>query len=126
MCVAGTAIFLPLGVPELLRTPAAAWSPQVVVAALSVVVGGTILGNLAWNYAVQQIGATRTAVYTYLQPVVGVLIAVVALGERPSLVQVLGGAVILLGLLAYPRPRTNAGDPDLSVEIGSPAPKDVL
>jgi drug/metabolite transporter (DMT)-like permease len=126
MCVAGTAIFLPQGVPALLHTPAAAWSPQVVAAALSVVIGGTILGNLAWNYAVQQIGATRTAVYTYMQPVVGVLIAVVALGERPGAAQALGGAIILLGLLAYPRPRTNAGDPGLSVETGSPAPKDAL
>lgn len=105
MCVFGAAVFLPIGAPALLATPLAAYTPLVVGAMLSVVVGGTILGNLAWNYAVQQIGATRTALYTYLQPVVGVVVAVVLLGERPTPAQLAGGTVIVLGLLLYPRPR---------------------
>jgi drug/metabolite transporter (DMT)-like permease len=43
--------------------------------------------------------------YTYLQPVVGVIVAVLLLGERLAPVQVLGGLVVLLGLVIYPRKR---------------------
>lgn len=108
MCVAGAVVFLPSGAPALLSMSWSALTPLVVAAMTAIVLGGTILGNLAWNYAVQQIGATRTAAYTYMQPVVGVIVAVVLLGERLTPWQLLGGAVILLGLLLYPRPRRPA------------------
>ena len=45
------------------------------------------------------LGPTRSAMYGNLQPVVALVVAWLALGERPTLVQVLGAAAIMVGLL---------------------------
>jgi len=37
--------------------------------------------------------------YTYLQPIIGVLAAIVLLGERLTMAEALGGGVVLAGLL---------------------------
>jgi len=63
------------------------------------VLGATVLGNLFWNDAVRRMGATRTALYTYLQLIIGVLAAIVLLGERLTMAEVFGGSVVLMGLL---------------------------
>ena len=51
-----------------------------------------------WNRGVRQLGNSRTAVYSNLVPVVALLTAWITLGERPTLLQVAGAAVILWGL----------------------------
>lgn len=105
MALFGTCVLLPGGIPGLLATSWPAVTPGIVGAATFTVIGSTVIGNLAWNYAVQQLGATRTSTYTYLQPVLGVATAVVLLGDRLNGVQLLGGAIVLAGLLLYPRKR---------------------
>jgi drug/metabolite transporter (DMT)-like permease len=105
MALFGCLTLMPTGIPALLATPWSAVTPLIAAAAAFTVLGSTVLGNLGWNYAIQHLGAARTSMYTYLQPVVGVIVAVLLLGERLSLVQVLGGVVVLLGLLLYPRVR---------------------
>jgi drug/metabolite transporter (DMT)-like permease len=105
----GTITLFPLGLPALLATPWSSVTPQIIGAAAFTVIGSTIIGNLGWNYAIQQLGAARTTTYTYLQPVMGVIFAILLLGERLAAVQVLGGVVVLLGLLVYPRRNTPNG-----------------
>src|SRR5919198_86739 len=101
MAFFGGLALLPLGLPALATTTPSSITPLIAAAIAFTVLGSTVLGNMAWNYAIQQLGATRTAAYTYLQPVVAVAIAAVLLGERLAPVQFLGGAVVLLGLLLY-------------------------
>jgi drug/metabolite transporter (DMT)-like permease len=105
MAFFGGLALLPLGLPALATTTSSSITPLIAAAIAFTVLGSTVLGNMAWNYAVQQLGATRTAAYTYLQPVVAVAIAAVLLRERLAPVQFLGGAVVLVGLLLYTRPR---------------------
>jgi drug/metabolite transporter (DMT)-like permease len=54
---------------------------------------------LIWYTAVQRLGSTRTSVYSYLTPVVAMVVAALWLDEPISRNQVLGAATILAGLL---------------------------
>ena len=51
-----------------------------------------------WNLGVQHVGPSRTAVYTYLTPVVALGVGALFLSEPLSLAQAIGGALILTGL----------------------------
>ncbi len=109
MVLCGGLALLPVGLPALLATPRAAVTPTIVAATAFTVLGSTVLGQLAWNYAIKHLGATRTATYTYLQPLVGLGVAGVVLGERLHALQVLGGAVVVVGLVLYARGTQMAG-----------------
>jgi drug/metabolite transporter (DMT)-like permease len=75
------------------------------LACAAVVVCGAI-GSVAFNHGISRVPATRAGQLGNLTPVVGTLTAVVFLGDRPSLLQLAGGAAILGGLavlLHHPR-----------------------
>lgn len=61
-------------------------------------VGAMVVGYLLWYRGVHRIGATRTAMFGNLQPIVAVFVAWVALGEVPTLFQGAGAATVLGGL----------------------------
>jgi len=65
------------------------------------------VGYVIWNTGVKRIGSTRTAIYSYLQPLIGVGIAWVTLGETMQPLQALGAAGILAGVALA---RRQAGD----------------
>jgi drug/metabolite transporter (DMT)-like permease len=117
MALFGTCTLLPVGTPGLIATPWSAVTPSIVGAAAFTVIGSTVVGNLLWNYAVQQLGAARTSAYTYLQPVLGVTTAVVLLGDRLNAAQILGGVVVLVGLLLYPRKRAQQPRPSAGITL---------
>ena len=51
-----------------------------------------------WSVACKVLGVVKTAISLYLIPVVGVVFAMVALGERVTFLEVAGGCVILIGM----------------------------
>jgi drug/metabolite transporter (DMT)-like permease len=53
---------------------------------------------LIYSYALTYIPASRVAAFSYVQPILATLLAVVALGERVTLPLVAGGAVIFSGV----------------------------
>lgn len=57
------------------------------------------LAYLFWYRGVRVLGPTRTGMYSNLQPVVALLVAWPALGETPTLVQILGAVAIMAGIL---------------------------
>ncbi len=59
---------------------------------------GTLLAFFWWNLAIQRVGAGRTAVFTNLVPVFGVLLSWFVLGERLTPLQLLGGLLTLAGV----------------------------
>ena len=94
----GSAGLVLMGIPALLETPlrqvsAFTWGG---VAYSGVLAIG--LAYLLWYRGVQRIGNSRTAVYSNLTPVVAMFVAWVWLGETPLNLQLLGAAVVLLGL----------------------------
>lgn len=56
------------------------------------------VGNSLWHFAVSRVGVTVAAVFNNLMPIVAVLISL-WVGTRPTLVQLVGGAVILAGVI---------------------------
>jgi drug/metabolite transporter (DMT)-like permease len=92
--VAGTLALLPFAVPEM-RTqdwrsiPTGAW---LIVAYTGVV--GISVTNILYFTGVQRIGPSRAAIYTYLEPFLGVLFAVILLNDSVTPVQMAGGIVI--------------------------------
>lgn len=70
---------------------------------LAVVILGifpSALAYLAWAYVLTQLDLTRAAMTLYLIPPMAMLMASFVLGERPSLMVVLGATIILVSVLA--------------------------
>ena len=61
--------------------------------------GASALGFVLWNRTVGILGATKTGVYIYLQPVSTILTAALILHERVTWLALAGTALILAGLL---------------------------
>jgi len=95
---AGAISWLPL-VPFALREP---FDPARALPALGwlllLAFLASALGTVAWNRALREVSAGTMAVFVFVQPLVGLAIGVLALGEpvaRPSL---LGAALIAIGV----------------------------
>lgn len=67
-------------------------------------VAGTVLAFLWWNVAIRRVGAGRTAVFTNLVPVFGVLLSWLILGERLTAGQLIGGLLAVVGVLVCQAP----------------------
>ena len=64
------------------------------------------IGYVIWNTGVQRLGSARTAIHSYLTPLVTVVVAWIFLGESMQPLQVLGAVGILVGVaLGRYRPR---------------------
>ena len=68
--------------------PTGAWLGLLYAAILSVTVT-----NILYFTAIHRIGASRAALFTYMEPFLGVLFAVILLGDAVTLLQLAGGAV---------------------------------
>lgn len=62
-----------------------------------------ILGNFLWMAGLRVVGASRAAVYSNAQPFLGAAFAVLLLGERISVIQGIGGVIVLAGILTAGR-----------------------
>lgn len=107
MMVAGTVALVPFALPDLLATswaavPGQAWLGLLYAALLSV-----SLTNILWFTAIGRVGASRAAIYTYLEPFLGVMFATLLIGERATGLQLLGGVVVIAAIVVA-RPRREA------------------
>ena len=64
------------------------------------------LAYVIWNTGVRRVGSARTAVYTYLTPLISVVVAWIFLGEAMRPIQIFGAVAIILGV-ALGRYRAN-------------------
>jgi drug/metabolite transporter (DMT)-like permease len=100
---AGTLMTLPL-VPfgwhqTLHASTAAAWLAAVYLGLLP-----SALGFVLWGYAVARLPVATSTSLLYLVPPVAVLIAYLWLGEAPTLAELFGGVVALLGVITVSLP----------------------
>jgi drug/metabolite transporter (DMT)-like permease len=87
-----------LGTRAALPSSLAAW-----LALLAVAVVGTIIAVSAFFAALSRLGPADTAVISTFEPVVSVTVAAAALGERLSLVQLVGGVLVLAAVITLAR-----------------------
>lgn len=51
-----------------------------------------------WNVACKSLGVVKATIGLYLSPIVGVIFAAIFLGERVTLMELVGGGVIVMGV----------------------------
>jgi drug/metabolite transporter (DMT)-like permease len=95
----GSAPILILGAGQIAATPWASFSPGVIGIFVYSTLGAGVVVNVLYYSSVQRVGTTRAALYTYLQPFLGVLAASLILAERAAPLQVIGGAVVVAGVI---------------------------
>jgi len=98
------------GVPD---ADAAAWGSILVLAVLV-----SVLGYIGWYWALAKGGISRIASTQFTEPLFGVPLAVVLLGERPALMTLAGAAGVLFGAWLVFR----AGRPGAGPRVSAPGP----
>ncbi len=94
----GAAALAPFGLA--FETHVVTWSWQLVVAFIYTTLVPGLAATWVWFMLVARIGAVRASTFHFLNPFFGVTIAAVLLGESLGLFDVVGVAVVTLGILA--------------------------
>jgi drug/metabolite transporter (DMT)-like permease len=116
----GAALALPLA-PGLAGDVAAA--PTAALLAVGfLALGASALGFLTWAYAVARIDVTAAASTLYAVPPVAAIVGWVLLGEVPSALTAVGGAIALTGVAITARSRTQAASRSSRSPIAAPQP----
>jgi drug/metabolite transporter (DMT)-like permease len=95
--LAAVAVF-PFTIGDLLQQNWAAVTPEGWGGAFYFILFGGLIAWWLWGRGISQIGPTQTMVFYYIQPLVGVTVAILLLAERLSLVQASGVALVFLGV----------------------------
>ncbi|MEL7253438.1 MAG: DMT family transporter [Pseudomonadota bacterium] len=94
----GAAVLAVVGVAT--ETIEVTWSWQLIVAfAYTTLVPG-LLATLVWFMLMDRVGAVKAATFHFLNPVFGVAIAALILGEAMGLWDIIGVIIVTLGILA--------------------------
>lgn len=90
------------------------------------VILGTLLGSGVWVWLMARYPASTVAPFSMLVPIVGIATAAVALGERPTPAQLVGGAVVIGGVLWSSRPTrpADAATPRTIADADAPQGKE--
>jgi drug/metabolite transporter (DMT)-like permease len=75
------------------RVPAGAWASLLYMA-----LGPSLLGYLMFYAVLKHMAASRVLMFTYVNPVLAILLGIVFLAERPGPALYLGGALVLAGV----------------------------
>jgi drug/metabolite transporter (DMT)-like permease len=98
MIVVGAGMLFPFAAPQIVSQDWSAIGPYDASAWLYTALGPLLLTNLLYFRSLRRIGASRATLYMYLQPFLAVIFAAILIGEDVTLVQVVGGIVIIVGV----------------------------
>lgn len=73
-------------------------TPSAIINIVFLGIGASLIAFVLWAATVKRVGAVKANNYIYLQPVITLVVSVVALGECVSIVGYAGCALILIGL----------------------------
>jgi len=97
-CLAGAVMLFPFGFLEHGYQDVSTWPVGAWLDIAYLVVFATIVGFVLFYYAVRRFGAGLASMVSYLVPVFALVQAVFLLNERPTPLELVGGAIILLGV----------------------------
>lgn len=66
----------------------------------------SVVAFLAWQYGVQQVGASYSAPYMNLMPVFTIILGVILLKETVSILSIIGGGIAIVGALLASLPKS--------------------
>jgi drug/metabolite transporter (DMT)-like permease len=116
MVLIGTALLLPLGALPQAYRDVPTWGTETWLAAGFLGVFSTSVAFVLFFWAVHRYGASLAAMVTYLTPIATLVLAFLILGERPLPLQLVGGAVIVVGVrLAARRSRAALGQAPVTI-----------
>jgi drug/metabolite transporter (DMT)-like permease len=116
-CLAGAAMLFPLGFVEHGYADVPSWPLGAWLDIAYLVVFATTIGFVLFYWAVRRFGAGLASMASYLVPIFALIQAVTILGERPALLEIVGGAIILVGV----RVATLRFRPETPLEEAAPA-----
>ena len=96
--LAGTLLIAPFGIAQLASADLTDLAPVII---LAIIYSGTLsagVANVVIFHAVKMLGPTRVTAFQFLVPALAVLLAAIFLSEPIRPVQLVGGAIILLGV----------------------------
>ena len=100
-------IFIYAGATESLVFTAKA---SVILPLLGIAIICTVFAILAYYKAVQTIGPSDTAILSTFEPVTGVLLGILAFGEKLSLSSALGSALVIMSVLLFSINKNNKSE----------------
>jgi O-acetylserine/cysteine efflux transporter len=96
--------------PSMVGEALAHLSIGAILSTLYTAIAASLIGSGIWNSLLARYPTSSVVPFTLLLPVIGILIAWVAVGERPTLTEIVGGAVMLAGLtiavIVWRKPRS--------------------
>lgn len=96
--LAGAAMLFPLGFLEHGYADVPSWPLTAWLDVAYLVVFATIVGFVLFYWAVRRFGAGMASMVSYLVPIFALVQAVLILGEHPAVLEIVGGAIILVGV----------------------------
>jgi len=94
----GAVSMAPLAALEWASGTRPAWTAAGTAATVYLALVVTALAYLAWNYALTLVSAPRAAIFINVQPVVGVALGVLLLGETATMYTLAGAGLVIVGL----------------------------
>jgi drug/metabolite transporter (DMT)-like permease len=94
----GSMIYVPLMSRNIVRTDWTAVTMGTWIALIYSALFALCVSYTIWYMAVREIGSARTSVYSNLVPIVAMITAVVTLGERLTILRVVGASAVLFGV----------------------------
>lgn len=116
-CLAGAAMCFPLGLLEHGYADVPSWPLGAWLDIAYLVVFATTVGFVLFYWAVRRFGAGLASMVSYLVPIFALVQAVTILGEHPAPLEIVGGAIILVGV----RVATLRFKPHTPLEEAAPA-----
>jgi drug/metabolite transporter (DMT)-like permease len=98
MVLIGTAMLVPLGAVQQGYRDMPSWSTETWLAAGFLGVFSTSVAYVLFFWAVHRFGPSLAAMVAYLTPVATLILAFIILAERPLWVQLVGAAVVVVGV----------------------------
>lgn len=97
--IIGAIMFIPIGVIPAIKFDYSTIGMAHIYGLLYLGIGTSIIAYFLWYYALGRIESTKVAVFTYLQPVVTTILAVIILGQIITAQFIGGAAIALIGVV---------------------------
>ena len=91
-------VMLPIGAHDMVTTNLSIMDTKIALASLFVLIVPTYLPNLLLNYSLRFVAPTVTSIYSYIQPIVAIALAVAMGLDRLHLDTILFAFVIFIGV----------------------------